>query len=71
MKAREGGAEKVAPLNLKGEVLMKRVGEVAKARWLGLDCEANCRRCGDVGEPMIDVFFYDVVGNGDSPFMGS
>ena len=35
-----------------------------------MDCGANSGRCGDVGEPKIDVFFDDVVENGDSPFMG-
>ena len=49
---------------------MKRAGEIGEARWLNLDGGANCGRCGYVGEPKIDVFFYDVVENGDPPFMG-
>ena len=36
-----------------------------------MDSGANSGRCGDIGEPKIDVFFYDVVENGDSPLMGS
>ena len=42
---------------------------MVQAGWLGLDCGANCGRCGDIGEPMIDVFFYDVVENRDPTFM--
>ena len=49
---------------------MKRAGEIGKAGWLNLNSGANCGRCGYVGEPKIDVFFYDVVENGDPPFMG-
>ena len=49
---------------------MKRAGEIGKAGWLNLDGGANCGSCGYVGEPKIDVFFYDVVENGDPPFMG-
>ena len=36
-----------------------------------MDSGANSGRCGDMGEPEIDVFFYDVVENGDSSLMGS
>ena len=49
---------------------MQRAGEIGKAGWLNLDGGANCGICGYVGEPQIDVFFYDVVENGDPPFMG-
>ena len=36
-----------------------------------MDCGANRGRCGDVGKPKVDVFFYNVVENGDSSLMGS
>ena len=42
-----------------------------EARWLNLKSGANSGRCGDIGEPKIDAFFYDVVENGDSSLMGS
>ena len=35
-----------------------------------MDSGANSGRCGDIGEPKIDVFFYDVIENGDSYLMG-
>ena len=50
---------------------MKSVGEIGEAGWFSLDYGTNRGRCGDVGEPKVDVFFYNVVENGDSSLMGS
>ena len=35
-----------------------------------MDGGANSGRCGDVGEPKVDVLFYNVVENGNPSFMG-
>ena len=49
---------------------MERGGESGEVGWFNLYGGANCGWCGDVGEPKVDVLFYNVVENGNPAFMG-